>query len=639
MTSAIDATIDELTASIRLAIEISGDYSGTIPVPPGTDWALLVDERDIADVSAKNENLFSLIKERDARLLASGAPLGAARIATSGALAPAPPLGRPRITNPSPYEAGYIDYREMNPEFAALICQVSRLNIPNEYFAKLLLMMQQARAQERHFPVREWISEDEVVRSGANAETDVVCSIRFMARYHELVPADTITYTAKGALYVKGDSSALMVRGVPASEDDARTMQRICSTSARQVIFPYVPKINQVFGLALSCVTIKADTKSPTYHLREHSIVPASVRREILAVFESTPHESDKITLINSLQRKFIAHVDLYEKLVALYGKAKEAMEQWLRGIGKDAKGKPIPPHQARINDAATADVTRAQLLKERGDRNRGIGGEVWHRLSNPFSQTTYAAHDLGVLDAFQQALGNFNTPIAVTHVEIGAHLVAHGMFTQHHPLEVLASGDIAPNQREARDILIKGKWRNPGVAGTKDVAEPEIFDTLIAMGRKLAGFRVHYWGNVLQIKQNVSRSGLKHWKLENCVKAGGLHTPDFIITMTYSADPIDTSPRDFQLKFDAILTIAALVGQYMERARQVGDLDTPFGAVISRLAIAQGGQYYHLRTGKCKNYHWQEGDLKVLRKITVVAHDPITDAIIPEAVAVDDLI
>jgi len=343
--------------------------------------------------------------------------------------------------------------------------------------------------------------------------------------------------------------------------------------------------------------------------------------------------------LINSLQAAFHAQTEIFEELKNLSPVVIEHMEKWLGAVVLNDKGEevPFPPHQQRINDAATADVVRAKLLADRGARNRGVGGEVWHRMCNPFSQATYDGHDLSMLDAFIDYIGKVETPFAVTHPDIGRHLVAHGVCPQHQVLEVTAKGLIAADQREARDIFIKGKWHTTGSA--KETPETDVFDTILSMGSALKGLRVHYWGNVLQIKQNVARDSLRHWKLEKFTKAGGIHTPDFIISMRYSPEPNLQMVKQVRIKFEGLLTISALASQYMEKARYFGDLGTNFSAVISRLNVLQDGLYYPLKVGRCANYYWQEHDLKVLRKVTIVSAEPIQEAVAPEEVPNEDLI
>lgn len=431
------------------------------------------------------------------------------------------------------------------------------------------------------------LSQEQIETMRTNVDTVVYHSVEFMSSGYKKVNA-LRTYSDTGVEYTFGTTKAKVYRGVPVSEEDAKTLSGWMSTSTKHVIVPFEPLANKRLG-AMLCGVKQETTKMNGVNMHafvsvEGHPLAATLRMACVKYLNDLLKENPTVTntakLVHIIQDRIMRDKALHtmlDKISAFMDKQWEKSNTVIDGEGKPTPRTFVAPIPDTIGMAVQ---TVGYLQTSKVNRNHGVGKDVWHRMLNNMPGANYDVHDAQLLQAMSKVTGNLAVLGGTDELlsTIRALKIADGVVEA----RFIAPGKVT--RGECKEMLVLSMVKNtPKVTGSVDTHPVRAALLLSHLEDLKPGFKLHIRFNAMTFNTRESIENIEYrrsfagWKYEGMKKSGGLHTPDGIHTFvkldTVAAGIADVARRNFETKIRQIVGMATVCDAYMNAMVRHGQL------------------------------------------------------------------
>lgn len=471
---------------------------------------------------------------------------------------------------PTPWEV-FAYGKTITPEQRAALITFSKL--PSAIcigFCTALTTFKQSDGS--NFEIRDNLSY-EIVTRPKEPEKRYIFSQEFMSGAHRCINAN-LTYTADGLVYEKFDQKARVLRGVPVDEESSQLLARWATQSLNPKHFPCWPEQNAALGqfvriwrpnLVMGNITFDPDL----YYDRESKIFAefsADVTSYLNQRLRTERTFKDTIQAFHEIQQYLWQNRNtIGKRLIALAAKK----EKEFREFSARPENFPAVPVPSSMPDIRTVEADQA---KNRGTRNKGIMGQLFHHQSDQSAGTAYDAHKIEILKvaydlAGPKAFYEVTAYQAVTLTHIGC------------PVKVYTG------QPECEHIVTLGTTV-PGLTPGK-----RVIDCLYGAKSNVKWVTAHF--SILDFAdlftQANNRDVFNHWKVLGTEKRSSFHTPDFIMRFERSEEVLEENHLEVVAKGSMIALTACVGERHVQRLYESGLIASTFEFSPYRVQFASG--------------------------------------------------
>jgi hypothetical protein len=543
----------------------------------------------------------------------------------------------------------------LNAQFQAKLTKFAAINFNSQELTMLAgSLSSYVKNPANGFALRTDITVEDIVASKADKETRTVCSVLFMNQFHKQLSLNS-TLTTEGVKYDIEGTICTFNRGIPTTKEAANKMGAYCSSSSSvSYVFPCRPDDNKVLGQLFKYVQTRRGPRASsfvpnTFPSRQDNELAAKCAHFVQGLAGKPEYAKlDDVTFVNEIQIALFES-DLYETL------AKAARDETKFCQGDNTKFVAEIP-----TDKPSFDQSKTEIEVAKSERNASVGKHVWHRVMNTFSRGNDDAHDAQQLDCFKR---RYPTALA-KYIEDRKKKLQQGTSAQKadedekgevvqptlpNPPEQREAGTNAPATfcipessivavvssdpellkrfevfRQTEPVLFSdGKRSYPdgytdvwfskftGKTADKNYEGANVLTILqVLAGEINPGTMVHVWLNANRCLSPGPEAIelFKGYDFVSNTKSGGLHTPDFILSLCYTGNKDDAAAlQAYKLTYRAIFAYQAYAKaatQYFMYLRRHGVID--IGVEVSRMQIRLGvGKPIDLRPGDNAHYTW----------------------------------
>jgi len=419
----------------------------------------------------------------------------------------------------------------------------------------------------------------EMVSRERTPDPHYVFSQEFMTGVHRAINAK-VTYTDNGLVYTNGERVARVYRGNPVDQDSADNLARWVTKSENPKRFLCWPEQNAILGqfvriwrpeINLGVMTFRHDTD----YDRESKLYPEF--ENVVSTFLKQRGKKDKMCFTDPVRAYHEIQFCLWQhratlgkKLMALAIKQQQKYDQQFVKPGS-APAFRIPTSLAEIR------AVDNQQAGNRGSRNRGLQGKLFHHMSDQAAATAEDASKCAILRLAYEVAGS-----AGASYELSTH--QHVLMTQMGCLVEVHGPD-----RECDHLVTLGSNSAGSNSSKRLIAALYSAASNKAIRRVTAHFSIIDIADDLGLPTNCA--AFAPWKIAAVNKRSSFHTPDFLMTFERRDEP-DARAYIEVITRGGMVAMAACAGEAtMQRLYAHGLVATTFEFAPYQMVVLAGNR------------------------------------------------